>query len=233
MYIYELVVEITRRCNVACQHCLRGDPQNKNISDLTVDKVFESITGIGTLTFTGGEPSLAVDRIRYITKKIKENGITLGGFYIITNGKIPSTELAHALIDLYPLTNNMEEMGGLIISKDQYHSDQIASTKEAEKLYSALTFYRPREDHEIDDMYLIGEGRAEGRGEREASLEPLIVETKDNKPINVENTLYINALGDVVPGCDLSYESQTDSQIGNVHKKSLADILMKSIRRKD
>ena len=232
MYINELVIEITRRCNLACQHCLRGEPQNVDISDETINKALEGITGIGTITFTGGEPSLAVDRIQYIYKQIKKRGIDLGGFYVVTNGKIASRELMNVLIDLYAIVDYIEEgIGGLVISKDQYHEYELPEEerKAADKLYKALSFYRP-EDRKGDIKMLINEGRAQGMGQREVYLENLIVETDDDdNPERVESTIYINALGDVITSCDMSFESQEENKIGNVNKKSLSKIVAKAV----
>ena len=33
-------IELTRRCNMACKHCLRGDAQNLTISKEIIDKIF-------------------------------------------------------------------------------------------------------------------------------------------------------------------------------------------------
>jgi MoaA/NifB/PqqE/SkfB family radical SAM enzyme len=230
MYINELIFEVTRRCNLACQHCLRGDPQNVDISNETIDKALEGITGIGMITFTGGEPSLAVDRIKYIYEAIKKRDINLGGFYVVTNGKIASRELMNVLTDFYTLVDSCDEyVGSLVISKDQYHVDEGCDTTKADKLYRALTFYRP-DDRKGDIRMLINEGRARGMGQREVSLENIIVEMNDeDKPERVESTIYINALGDVVPSCDMSFESQEESKIGNVYDKSLSEIVANAV----
>lgn len=31
-YVSSLIIEITRRCNMACEHCLRGNAQNLDIT---------------------------------------------------------------------------------------------------------------------------------------------------------------------------------------------------------
>lgn len=39
-YVFEgLTIELTRRCNMACRHCLRGDAQNRTISTEIIDKI--------------------------------------------------------------------------------------------------------------------------------------------------------------------------------------------------
>ena len=45
----------------------------------------------------------------------------------------------------------------------------------------------------------------------------------------IDEVVYINALGDVVPSCDMSYESQRLHKIGNVHENTLAEIMQKLV----
>jgi hypothetical protein len=40
-----------------------------------------------------------------------------------------------------------------------------------------------------------------------------------------DGVIYVNALGDVIPSCNLSYVSQKTAKIGNVHEKPIAEIL--------
>jgi organic radical activating enzyme len=193
----------------------------------------DAIKHIDTITFTGGEPSLAVDRIRYIYEQIKKRGITLDRFYVVTNGKIASRGLVDVLIDLHTFVDcsDIEYGSCLVISKDQYHEQELYDDerKAADKLYSALSFYRSK-DRDRDLKMLINEGRARGMGHREAYLESLVVETgEDDEPTRVEGTVYINALGDVITSCDMSFESQEESKIGNVNEKSLSEIVAKAV----
>ena len=58
--IDNLIIEITRRCNMACAHCLRGDAQNIDIDPSYMLKLLRdnNIDYISMVTFTGGEPTL-------------------------------------------------------------------------------------------------------------------------------------------------------------------------------
>ena len=227
MQLFELVIEITRRCNIRCRHCLRGNPQRKDIADETIDKLLEGVDYISAVTFSGGEPSLAVDRIRYFTEAIKDRHIGLGGFYVITNGKKASLELVHALLDLYAYIHPMErdEMCSLIVSRDQYHHEQC-DPAEAIALYSGLSFFHPEQRKEnIDPYQVISEGRAKEWGGRPASLDSVVVGLDDDGNVErVEESVYVNVLGDVCTSCDLSFESQKENKIGNVHEETLAEI---------
>lgn len=77
-------------------------------------------------------------------------------------------------------------------------------------------------------QYLINEGRAKTINanqilKREPIVSELVIEyERDCKPRNeaginiTDGELYLNAIGDVVVGCDWSYESQRKYRIGNV-----------------
>jgi len=59
MNIDNLIIEITRKCNFTCDHCLRGEAQNKDIDHKVIDALLDNnIEYISNITFTGGEPSL-------------------------------------------------------------------------------------------------------------------------------------------------------------------------------
>lgn len=55
--IYNLVLEVTRRCNMCCAHCLRGEAQNMDMQKETIDKLLDQTDSISMVTFSGGEPS--------------------------------------------------------------------------------------------------------------------------------------------------------------------------------
>jgi len=38
-----LVIEVTRRCNLRCDHCLRGDPQNLDLDVSLVSRLFDQV----------------------------------------------------------------------------------------------------------------------------------------------------------------------------------------------
>lgn len=229
MQLNELVLEITRRCNLQCLHCLRGPAQSKDMANETIDKVLEGVTYISNITFSGGEPTLAVSKIKYFTKRVKELGIEVGSFYVITNGKIASVALVHALIDLHAYCNKYdfeEGVGGLCISRDQYHRD-LVNNNQAMNLYSALKFFRP-DERKGDIVYPIDEGWAHinGIGARAERPNNIVVYVDDDGKVErVEDVVYVNALGDVISSCDLSYESQKQNKVGSVHEQTLAEIM--------
>jgi hypothetical protein len=140
----------------------------------------------------------------------------------------------HALIDLYAYVDSVDvEMSALVISKDQFHKEVLGEPKVADQLYRALSFYRPDERIRSIDMP-IHEGRAvtEGIGVRDVRIDNLIVETdSEGNPEKVESTVYVNALGDLIPSCDMSFESQEENKIGNVHDNTIAEILDREVSK--
>lgn len=73
-YVFNgLTIELTRRCNMSCEHCLRGDAQNVTISEEIIDKIFEDTENCLQLYVAGGEPLLEPDRLRYLLDKVSKN----------------------------------------------------------------------------------------------------------------------------------------------------------------
>ena len=83
-----LSFEMTRRCNLNCPHCEKGEPQNVDITNRIIDKVLSQVNYATTIFLTGGEPFLAGDQIEYLVNKIIEDKIVIAGFSVITNGTV-------------------------------------------------------------------------------------------------------------------------------------------------
>ena len=58
-----IAIEVTRKCNMGCEHCLRGNAQNMDIDFGYIDSFLNDVSSIGTITFSGGEPALNVEAI--------------------------------------------------------------------------------------------------------------------------------------------------------------------------
>ena len=41
-----LALEVTRRCNLRCKHCMRGEPQDLDMSDEVLDKVINQFSSL-------------------------------------------------------------------------------------------------------------------------------------------------------------------------------------------
>lgn len=223
--VNSLMLEVTRRCNLQCTHCLRGCAQNLDMDKVIVDKVIADIGWINGITFSGGEPTLNFSVIKHFTDLIVKE-YPIGSFFVATNGTFYSQELINCLKKLYV---NCEDPDScvLAISRDQFREDV-----DLEVLYQYLPyrfFYDEVKNENIENV--LNKGLAYENGVGEINKEPnrLYVEQYDNY-LEVE-TIYVNARGDVLTDCDLSYEEQEEYKIGNILNENLEDIVMREYNR--
>lgn len=85
IYVNYLAIEVTRRCNMKCEHCLRGDAQNLDISTAVLSGIAKHIHPASVI-FTGGEPSLNVPAIKRYFELAERYDTMPAAFYVATNG---------------------------------------------------------------------------------------------------------------------------------------------------
>ena len=216
MYIQTLTLEITRRCNMQCDHCLRGEAQVLDMDLSIIDKVLESGVGISGVVFTGGEPSLYPEAIKYFVDRLRYYGKSISSFYVKTNGKVESLSMAVALLDLYSLVDE-PEMCHLDVSRDQFHTGN-----ENPRLYEGLKFYVPgkHNDYKMDALYNEGLAFDNGWGTRNPESSRFYFDGEDS----VE-TVQIAANGNVCGQCDISFEREDEETYGSILDKPLDKIL--------
>ena len=209
----DLILEVGRRCNLKCEHCLRGEAQNVTMSFETAKTAIDQFDSIGTITFTGGEPALYGKEISDIVDYIIATDVPVGSFYVATNGVHLDWALMNALMRLYAHCD-VKEMCSLDISNDHFHQSDMSYSSLNYDIYKAFSFTQLRGD--IAEVLLINEGRAyeNGYGGRYLSYDSAFYYDEwDNeiqqKEMDVE-MVYINALGGVLPDCDFSYQSQDE-----------------------
>ena len=83
-----IMFEITRRCNLRCAHCFRGDPQNVDISEEIIDKTLDQISSCLSFDVTGGEPFLVPDKLEYLVDGIIKKKMRFTSFSLVVNGTI-------------------------------------------------------------------------------------------------------------------------------------------------
>lgn len=127
LMLYNLVVEITRKCNMKCDHCLRGPAQRVNLSREHIGAMLQDVSSINMLTITGGEPSLNAEGINYLVDVLIWRSIYVGSFYIVTNGTRSSAGKAFldAVARLYNWSN---DGGSLDMSTGQHHEGATCET---------------------------------------------------------------------------------------------------------
>lgn len=127
-------IEITRKCNEACAHCLRGDAENIDIDNSIIDAFLDNnITLIEELLITGGEPTMNGEGLEYFVDGLIKRDITVGMYKVIINGTNWNEAFGRAIkkLDAYtkkkgwkdiylPLVRNI---GQILISQDEFHKD--------------------------------------------------------------------------------------------------------------
>ncbi len=211
MYISQLMLEVTRRCNFECGHCMRGDSEDKDMPEKVVDKILEPIKDIGCLSFTGGEPFLNLSLLEYTLNKIKEEGITVDYFYIATNGTQVNVNVLKFICDLYSYCDSKEECS-IRLSNSQFH-DWFTEDTDADNI-NMLNLLKLvyEDDGEIKDERMLNRGKAfhnglAGKNLHSAKSEKAIIPENLTKEYiqNSGNLIYISVAGDVFIDCDLSY----------------------------
>lgn len=229
MYIDNLILEVTRQCNLRCSHCLRGSAQRLKMS---TDILTRACAGnyICTVTFTGGEPSLACDVIEEFINLVKWRGTTFSHFYVVTNAKTRNgfKRFLGLLDDLYGRADEQAACS-LVVSQDQYHQNEHKIN--LWKLRGKYDEYPPYfyADQRKDRLYnLVNEGRAHENqlsGCDPEQQRPWQCRESDGELQVMEENLYIAANGNVVSNCDMSFKRIDQESKGNVLQTPLEDIV--------
>ena len=216
-----LVIEITRRCNMACPHCMRGDAQDRDLSHETIDKILDNVSYIGEITLTGGEPSMNVDGIRYLAQEIKRRGIPVMGAYIVTNGKEISAQFLQALVELFTATEMEEDYCGIALSQDDFH--EPIPRENIARLKMFRFFNLEDKSSDFAKVRLINLGRARdlaGYKKREPfQYEQDIELDARTQEVTFRSCICITVDGDVLSACDYEYSGTDQYKLGTIYDR--------------
>lgn len=217
MDISNLIVEVTRKCNISCDHCLRGEVMNMNLKKEYVDTLLNQIDSIGSLCFTGGEPTLNLPIMEYFLEQCKARGIDIANFYIVSNGKKITEKFVMFCMRMYSYCVEKDQCS-VQISNDYYH--QVECSYDI-SLLNGLSFFSKKNEKDNynygNDSFLKTEGRREGKKNK-----PIVI---DEERITVnefesEVEVYLNCKGEIINGCDWSYINQKKHKLCDVGKLS-------------
>lgn len=226
MQVYNLVIEVTRKCNLQCAHCLRGPAQRMTMSREVLHKVLSNLSYISSVTFTGGEPSLAPEVIEDFLQDVRMRGIEVGYFYVVSNGQPHNRykRFLRALSDLYEWCAEKDACC-LEVSQDQFHPGlDWRSKRQFENEWGEyLPFFYPK--HRTGFIpEPINEGNAVKTGVGRQAPDPQKPWTVREDSIE-EETLYISANGNVTSCCDMAFKRIDTEHKGNILKTSLQEII--------
>lgn len=214
MEIKDLFIEVTRKCNMECQHCLRGDAMNINIKHNYITELLEQVDSICEVTFSGGEPSLNVDALEFFLSEAERLEVEIGSFYIATNGLNVNADFVIFCLKMYSYCNYKENCT-LHVSNDYFHSVEGRFNID---LLSGLSFFSKKfvkDDFNYNNMSsIINEGRAMDFFDNNENKNNVIeIKTIDDFD---EAQIYLNCKGEIINGCNWSYINQSKNIICKV-----------------
>lgn len=227
----DIVLEVGRRCNLQCAHCLRGESENLTMPFEIAKKAIDLVTDIGTITFSGGEPTLYGKEIAKIIDYIIASQKSVGAFYVVSNGINYNPELMRALVKLYTYCKE-KELCYFDISTDIYHKQSYTELYHRPLMfhpaYDAFSFVTHR--GELKEDYVILEGRAKDNiySDRipEYNAKFNLVSWDEDEEYNECEMMYVTAKGQVSPNCDLSYDTFDELDLPNVKNIGSTDELI-------
>lgn len=230
-----LAIEVTRRCNLHCDFCMRGEAQNIDCDPSYVDKLFEQGQDIiiSNLNLSGGEPTLNEDLIEYIIDKIISEKLLVLSMQMTTNGHVYSPRVVaafqryHEYVKsfLLPLHRclDLSYIALIRVSNDQYH-DSIDEAYRHPLKNIRLEFTGTVDTFE-DEVILAGRAKKNvpfGR-HYEYRLKPLEAQTKDNVAL-LKNSFYLTATGFVTNVGDGEYEDMDRINFGRIEDFSFLEL---------
>ena len=161
----ELVMEITRCCNLECKHCFRGDAQSAFMSTDTINNLLSNLYEIDHLVLSGGEPFIAIRQMNEVADAIHKMGIKVGRISIITNGTLLNSEIMMALEKLQLVCGELS----VKVSDDKFHMLELerkgllnrrnSHLNILKKLYGAEEYGTPRREAALSIIESVGRAR--------------------------------------------------------------------------
>ena len=183
-----LVIELTRKCNAECDHCLRGKAESVDLDPKYLDNLFSKVDYVSTLTFTGGEPSLVPHLIEAALDSAEIHGVDVGNFYIATNAILVSPEFLSAIMHAYLFCTN-NEISQVNWSNDQFHPETDETRKLEVFRFAEAKFENDNYDYPHNSIINEGRGADWGPG-RPVRREEFTVDSEYQRI--EEGTVYLN-----------------------------------------
>lgn len=206
---WSISIEVTRRCNMVCSHCMRGRSQARDMNLDLLDTFLRGIKNsyVHTIFFTGGEPSLVPEIIDFTLSKILEYNIHIEECGVVTNGKDFSDYFIEVSNKWGTILNFFCE-----VSIDSYHPK--LSEEDYDKIGKinnvASRLFNSNSDHILNGGY----AKKNGIGTIEM-VSPVLMSTRyKNHPL-VLNTLVLTCDGDVLDSCSYEYTDTDRFKICN------------------
>lgn len=244
----QLVLETTRKCNLQCKHCMRGEKQNVDLTKNIVDMIFNNkeIRGIKTICFTGGEPTLNADIIIYTIDKIINEHLEVGNIVMETNGQIFNQKLIEAFNRFNEYRNNyINNYLNNTFKGNAYMREQIRKNNIDENVYICFSVDKFHQKIEKDVKFayvknarglkfniiskmaedeIYKTGNATVGKEFKYRLNPISYYQEANYYI-IPNALYITVDGNITSEVIGQFSDIDKTNLGHISKVTIKDIL--------
>ncbi len=203
VHIEHLSIEVTRNCNLSCRHCLRGASSDSDLTFKVISSLAAGIQYVDILTLTGGEPGLASGAIDNVIDTLRTaHDFGIGAFYLSTNGIPYQRSLAHRCLELQDMCQNPDE--SLVnISYGKWHGTDKMDTP-----VRWLAFAEYREDR--DNILYTGNAKELGDDHYKYIPERVEVCEYADRYVLSGGILYMTVDGDILVGCDYSYDEMDE-----------------------
>jgi len=211
-----MLIEVTRRCNLKCEHCIRGKAENRDITQDVINRIANECDD-EIVTLTGGEPTLS----KNLWTILRGSGFKPSILAIVSNFQVwkkkwwtecleycscHGIELHIAMSD-NPWTQEQQEKRDLNYMKLKALTEQ----------YSVECSMSKRK---MDwNSKIINEGYAEDNCIGSVSLETY--EDLDD----VKHDMTVTVDGDIIPVCNYSYKRAKLLSLGNIKNITTLDAL--------
>ncbi len=200
--IGNLWLEVTRRCNMSCPHCCRGEAQDINMDCMALLGLLEQVSSVGMLGFTGGEPTLVPDKMLEILRMFKNLNTPVSTLEMVTNGKELTAHFIYAWAAWLDYCNYPDN-AQVYISIDQFHEE--IDVRHYEDMLNCEVTLRG-----LDQVF------AEGRKQFDTTLPKIEIQQIKIENNSIIDPIYLNCIGDLLPGVDWSYNSQIYKKICSI-----------------
>lgn len=248
----DLELILTQKCNLACEHCMRGECSNKEISEDVLDETFKKFVYIDNLALGGGEIALTPHLIKMVTEKLKDNDVVVHHANFTSNGTIVSEELLNSLKELEDYIKSCDNRTQLFKSSDDekdiplfvcfsfddYHLNQIIKKGiTLEQLFDNIAKYQKvfglesiecRMDSDMD-IYDAGRAKSLPKSANKVPLSQMLshpypfVELT-NGAILLGNIITISCDGEIIPA-NIPFANEKLYSFGNIKEISSSKLL--------
>ena len=247
MHIKNLYLEVTRKCTLQCEHCLRGESEAKQMSVETVENTLKEIQRIDTLLLSGGEPLLNIEVLEALPEQIRKHKVQVERIGIITNGTVMTKRHIEALKKLKDVCSSFE----FYLSSDLFHRlewQRLGIEEKVQRHFEEFQKHLPLKKYLENDCHhkvlINSKGRAKHltperlqelkkKYDINYSLEEPIEKKITLEEDTIKGKVCIDVNGFLV-GFNHSYEEEDEEEClsKNVNLHSLAEIIPNSITEK-